>query len=41
MFTGPSTDRVYTFNGQQSIPGDGDPAFDCVRDVAASVCTQP
>ena len=41
MFTGPSTDRMYTSNGQQSNPGLGDPAFDCVRDVAASVCTQP
>ena len=41
MFTGPSTDRVYTMNGQRSNPGDGDPLFDCVRDVAASTCTQP
>jgi hypothetical protein len=41
MFTGPSTDRVYMLNGQQSNPGAGDPAFDCVRDVAASICTQP
>jgi hypothetical protein len=39
MFTGPSTDRVYTFNGQESNPGVGDPAFDCVRDVAAGTCT--
>jgi hypothetical protein len=41
MFTGPSTDRAYTFNGQRSNPGTGDPTFDCVRDVAASSCTQP
>jgi hypothetical protein len=41
MFTGPSTDRAYTFNGQRSNPGAGDPTFDCVRDVAASSCTQP
>ena len=41
MFTGPSTDRVYTMNGQRSNPGDGDPLFDCVRDVAANTCTQP
>jgi hypothetical protein len=40
MFTGPSIDRVYMLNGQQSNPGAGDPAFDCVRDVAASICTQ-
>ncbi len=41
VFTGPSTDRVYMLNGQESIPGAGDPAFDCVRDVAAGECTQP
>jgi hypothetical protein len=41
MFTGPPSDRAYTFNGQRSNPGAGDPAFDCVRDVAASTCTQP
>jgi hypothetical protein len=41
MFTGPSSDRVYTFNGQESNPGVGDPAFDCVRDVAADTCTLP
>jgi hypothetical protein len=41
MFTGPSTDRAYTFNGQRSNPGTGDPTFDCVRDVASSTCTQP
>ena len=41
MFTGPPSDRVYTLNGQQSNPGAGYPAFDCVRDVAASICTQP
>jgi hypothetical protein len=40
MFTGPSTDRVYMSNGQGSNPGGGDPAFDCVRDVGASVCSQ-
>lgn len=38
VFTGPSTDRVYTRNGQESNPGPGDPAFDCVRDVVASTC---
>jgi hypothetical protein len=41
MFTGASTDRVYTFNGQESSPGGGDPAFDCVRDLAAGTCTRP
>ncbi len=40
MFTGPPSDRLYLSNGQQSNPGVGDPAFDCVRDVAASSCTQ-
>ena len=40
VFTGPSTDRVYMLNGQQSSPGSGEPAFDCVRDVASGVCTQ-
>ena len=39
MFTGPSTDRVYVLNGQASIPGAGDPAFDCVRDAVAGTCT--
>ncbi len=29
MFTGPPSDRVYTFNG-----------FDCIRDVAAGTCEQ-
>ena len=29
VFTGPPTDRVYTFNG-----------FDCIRDVAAGTCDQ-
>ena len=29
VFTGPPTDRVYTFNG-----------FDCIRDVAAGTCEQ-
>ena len=41
VFTGPPADRVYILNGQESIPGAGDPAFDCVRDVAAGECTQP
>jgi hypothetical protein len=41
MFTGPPSDRVYTLNGQQSNPGAGDPAFDCVRDAVADICTQP
>jgi hypothetical protein len=41
MFTGSPTDRVYVFNGQESNPGAGDPAFDCVRDVAAGTCSQP
>ncbi len=40
MFTGPSSARLYTLNGQESNPGAGDPAFDCVRDVAANTCTQ-
>ena len=40
MFTGPPSDRAYTFNGQRSNPGAGDPAFDCVRDIAASTCMQ-
>jgi hypothetical protein len=39
-FTGPPTDRVYMFNGQQSSPGSGDPMFDCVHDVVGGVCTQ-
>ena len=38
MFTGPSSDRTYELNGQESIPGAGDPSFDCVRDVAAGTC---
>jgi hypothetical protein len=38
MFIGPSTDRVYELNGQASNPGPGDPAFDCVRDVATGTC---
>lgn len=41
MFTGSSSTRVYMHNGQSSIPGVGDPAYDCVRDVAADTCTQP
>ena len=40
VFTGPPADRVYMLNGQQSSPGAGDPAFDCVRDVVGGVCTQ-
>lgn len=40
MFMGPSTDRLYMLNGQASIPGAGDPAFDCVRDATAGTCTQ-
>lgn len=38
MFTGPPTDRVYQLNGQASNPGPGDPAFDCVRDIALGTC---
>jgi hypothetical protein len=40
-FTGAPTDRVYSLNGQESSPGSGDPAFDCVRDLAAGTCSQP
>ena len=40
MFTGPSTDRLYVRNGQASVPGAGDPSFDCVRDATAGTCTQ-
>jgi hypothetical protein len=40
VFLGVVTDRYYALNGQASNPGPGDPAFDCVRDVAADVCTQ-
>jgi len=40
MFTGPSTDRLYVRNGQASVPGTGDPSFDCVRDATAGTCTQ-
>jgi len=40
MFTGPSTDRLYVRNGQASVPGAGDPSFDCVRDASAGTCTQ-
>lgn len=39
VFTGPSSDRAYTLNGQASNPGAGDPLFDCVRDVAAGTCS--
>jgi hypothetical protein len=38
MFTGAPSDRVYAFNGQESSPGGGDSAFDCVRDLAAGSC---
>jgi len=38
-FAGPSTMRSYTSNGQGSNPGVGDPAFDCVWDVAADACS--
>ncbi|MBW2508802.1 MAG: putative Ig domain-containing protein [Deltaproteobacteria bacterium] len=38
MFMGPPSDRIYELNGQSSNPGPGDPAFDCVRDVATSTC---
>ncbi|KPK52929.1 MAG: hypothetical protein AMJ63_08000, partial [Myxococcales bacterium SG8_38_1] len=38
MFTGPTTNRVYELNGQASNPGSGDPAFDCVRDIATGTC---
>ena len=38
MFTGPAGDRTYELNGQTSIPGPGDPAFDCIRDIAAGTC---
>ncbi|MGB5680854.1 MAG: hypothetical protein WBM47_03315, partial [Polyangiales bacterium] len=38
MFTGPPGVRVYELNGQAANPGPGDPAFDCVRDIATSTC---
>jgi hypothetical protein len=38
MFVGPVTDRVYQLNGQDSIPGAGDPSFDCVRDISTGTC---
>jgi hypothetical protein len=38
MFMGSSSDRVYELNGQGSIPGAGDPSFDCVRNVATGTC---
>jgi hypothetical protein len=38
MFMGPPTSRVYARNGQGSNPGAGDPAFDCVSDVAMGTC---
>jgi hypothetical protein len=40
-FTGPPSSRTYVSNGQQSNPGPGDPAFDCVWDIGADLCTQP
>jgi hypothetical protein len=40
MFVGPATQRYYSANGQAYNPGPGDPSYDCVRDVAADVCTQ-
>ncbi|NNK08536.1 MAG: hypothetical protein HKP50_14590 [Myxococcales bacterium] len=40
MFIGPSTDRLYVRNGQASVPGAGDPSFDCVRDASTGTCTQ-
>jgi hypothetical protein len=40
MFTGPPTDRLYVRNGQASVPGAGDPAFDCVRDASTGICTK-
>jgi hypothetical protein len=38
MFTGPPPARIYALNGQESSPGVGDPAYDCVRDVPAGTC---
>ena len=38
MFTGPVNDRLYQLNGQGSIPGAGDPSFDCVRDISTGTC---
>jgi hypothetical protein len=40
MFTGPSTNRLYIRNGQASVPGAGDPSFDCVREETSGTCTQ-
>jgi hypothetical protein len=40
MFTGSSTNRLYIRNGQASVPGAGDPSFDCVRDETSGTCTQ-
>ena len=40
LFVGPATDRTYIANGQESMPGAGDPAFDCVDDRATSTCDQ-
>ena len=40
MFVGPATERYYASNGQVSAPGPGDPSFDCIRDVAADICTE-
>ena len=41
IFTGVPADRGYVSNGQESVPGVGDPAFDCVRDsTMGNICTQ-
>jgi len=41
MFLGPSADRYYAANGQAYSPGPGDPAYDCVLDLATDTCTHP
>ncbi|MGD8317707.1 MAG: hypothetical protein PVH76_08160, partial [Myxococcales bacterium] len=41
MFLGPSAERSYASNGQAYNPGPGDPAYDCILDLAADVCIQP
>jgi hypothetical protein len=41
IFYGSPSVRAYAFNGQGSNPGTGDPAYDCIVDVAAGTCTQP
>jgi len=38
MFMGAPAARVYELNGQASIPGSGDPAFDCVRNIGTGTC---